>query len=435
MSDSTGLFPASRRVVYYRRLALAVVLIALLGLLHEYNPTRPPVYRATATLQMDVTPISEASIVSAEALDRKDLETARRLNTLAATMPNTALMRNVIEEHGLLNSLDSTDGGLDAREMDSLVLELMSTVRSSVRKGTHLVDISVTHGDQKFAENLANWVSVGMIQQDVDRKFAGRRSAFDVLAREVEKLKTQRNEAESALMDFRERLNLAIPMEEQELVLKRGLEDLRQQATDLSILRDRLESDLRMVAQFGEKPTLDRLEGVVSIYDAEEVRRIRDLIAEHREALLLIENDQEDWLTAHNLAADTLQEQYVREVRKAASGLKMELERLGAKEEGLKRQTVKAEAEMLAFADRRVEYDILARDVAASALLYESVADRVEEFDLSEGLGDAALVLVQEARDATDVSREPNLRRLVLLGCMIGASGFFLIDLMGRLFR
>lgn len=428
MSDQPDRGVVSRRVVIWRRLGLLVFLVGLLGLVYESQRNLEPLYQATATIQMEIKPIEEASIVSAEALDRKDIETAQRLNSLAATTPNTALLRQVILDHDLLSSVPSA--GLDARgqSVESLIRDLWSQVHVAVREGTHLIDISVEHRDSEGAINLANWIASEAIRQDAERKFAGTLSAYGILTNKAERLKVGLNQAESALNAFREKSGLVLTVDEAVSHLTGRLEVLRARQGEAHQSISQLERDRILVAKWGDRPTLDQLRSVPSLYKSKEVARIRELMNRHNDALELEGDDQEEQLARHTKIRIALQKQFDQALRDAHTNINVELERLKAEVPNYQRAIEKVEAELLVLADQQVEQNVLEREMVSRQFLYENVLERIKELDLTRGLIDFPLTIVQEAENSVDISGKNSRLKRVSLGCLMGAACVFLWD-------
>ncbi len=428
MSDPFDLSSTARRIVHARRLALVALLFGFLGLIYDALRPVEPLYRGTATIQMAIEAIEEASIVSAEALDRKDLETVERLNTLAATTPNTGLMRTLVVDNDLLNDKRLADlrGAADS-EM-SLARDLQSAVQVAVREGTHLVDIFVTHRSPELVVDLANWVARGMVQHDADRKFAAVQEPFTILTNEAHGLRVRLDQAEAALAAFRKKEGIAEPLEERWSQLSKRQEGLRLQQDEMDARIVQRERDLNVVAKLGETASLEQLHGVLSVYESREVVRLRNLISKHNKAFELIGEDQEKLLASHTKVATELRQRLDQEIKDAPSTLSSELERLKAEANGIQRISEQAEAEMLELVDREVEYNVLVRDVEARRSLYDSLLERVQVFDLTRGLSDFPLSIVQRAESSVDVSREKSRLRNLSWLCIIGAGCVFLFD-------
>ena len=216
---------------HWGRRVLIVVLVGSLGVLWEFRKPVQSKYRATTTVQVDFGPKSPSGIAAVAGLSDPEYENAERLNTLAALISNTDLMRQVIMDHDLMNDTRFGGEAAGSLSLDFLALRLASQTRAERREGTHLIGISVWYPHQDLAVQLVNWICRGFIKQEGDRRLASNQLTKRVLTQEAERLKIKLRNAEVALIELRKSVKLVLSLEKREALLEEELAELSRQLT------------------------------------------------------------------------------------------------------------------------------------------------------------------------------------------------------------
>ena len=391
-------------------------------------------YRATTTLKVEFKPEMFSFGGSQENYLSNDFRVAS-LNTIVETISNTELMRNVIMDRDLLNRAEFVgrqfvpEGDIYV-SIDRYARMLASSVTASLREGTHLIDISVSHSNPGLARDLVNWVAEGLIKQEGERIRSNTGLAMAVLSEEADRLKQKLMNADAALNDFRKTLNLTLPPEQQEAFLRNNLSQLQQTVVPVRLKIIKVSDDLSLIEDFGERVTVEQLAGILSVQDLDSVKRSRELIQSHMESRGLLSRAKRLSLEADDEVLAHLETLYQKAILDAPASIELELRRLQAYEQSVGDLIEETNKELLELSQVAVEYDLLKNDVETTKSLRESVRQTIREFDLSSGLKKEVLSVVQESEGARDITPLPYRKGIVgaLFGILSGVAIVLLFE-------
>lgn len=402
-----------------------VVVLGVLGVFFETQKSNPPLFRAKATILVESQAFDHRWIPSVKGLSS---EASLDLNTLVDTIPNTKLMRQVIRDNDLLNRPAFAGEKAGEGSLDLLARRLAARSSARTREGTRLIEISTTDRDRNLAVDLVNWIAAGVIKQRAHRGRSGYQVALSVLTNEAKRLKVTLRNAEEALIEFRKVSKLVLPLEQKQALLEKTVADLYLQRTQLAVPMRQLESDLRLIQELGDSASWDELRSMPSISNLEDVERLRTLLDEHEEDLLLAGEDLEKLPADYKDVSRALQGRFNRALKDAPFQLEAELSRLQSEHTSIQSAIMNAENEMLNLSIHAVEYDVLADDVEATRSLYTSVSQRIKEVDLAAGWAREVISIVQEAESAINVSRPSAPLKGALIGCLLGIACVFVFN-------
>lgn len=425
MSDQEDSSPTGKGSVKRGSRILFVVVLGVLGVVFETQRPNPPHYRAQATILVDSQAFDHRWIPSVEGLSS---EATFDLNTLVDTIPNTKLMRQVIKNHDLLNRPTFAGENASSASLDILARRLAARTSARTREGTRLIEISITDRDRNLAVDLVNWIAAGVIKQHAHRGLAGNQVALSVLTNEAKRLKVTLRNAEEALIEFRKVSKLVLPIEQRQALLEETVADLYRQRARLAVPMRQLENDLRLIHDWGDSATQDQLRSLPSISNLKVVDRLRTLIAEREEDLLLVGGDLEKLQANYKDVSRELESRFNRALRDAPFLLEAELSKLQSEHATIQSEIRSAEAEAIDLSIHGVEYGVLADDVEATKSLYTSVRHRIREIELAAGWAREVISIVQEAESAIHVSRPSAPLKGALIGCLLGIACVFVFD-------
>ena len=404
---------------------LFVVVLGVLGVVFETQRPNPPHYRAQATILVDSQAFDHRWIPSVEGLSS---EASLDLSTLVDTIPNTKLMRQVIKNHDLLNRPAFAGENASSASLDILARRLAARTSARTREGTRLIEISITDRDRNLAVDLVNWIAAGVIKQHAHRGLAGNQVALSVLTNEAKRLKLTLRNAEEALIEFRKTSKLVLPLEQKQALLEKTVADLYRQRAQLAVPMRQLERDLRRIHDWGDLATEDQLRSMPSLSYLKDVERLRTLLDEHEEDLLLAGEDLEKLPADYKDVSRALKGRFNRALKDAPFQLEAELSRLQSEHTSIQSAIMNAEDEILDLSVHGVEYDVLADDVEATKSLYTSVRQRIREIELAAGWAREVISIVQEAESAIHVSRPSAPLKWALIGCLLGIACVFVFN-------
>ena len=392
-----------------------------------------PYYRATATIQVDY---QQSSVLDdIEQVGTQDLSDYDVLNTIVETIANTKLMREVIRDHDLINREEFAGENAGSGSIDDLARNLAGRTSAKLREETRLIDLSISDSDKTLARELINWIAAGYIKQHANRRVAASQVANNVLTGEAERLKLKLRNAEEALINFRKTSKLVVSLDDRTALLA---ETISKRSDALDVLEGEialLKADLARIAEFGDEPTYDQLRTITSISSN---KLIQDRYAELQSQEGLVNSLMTRYKEKHPKVV--LEKRNLDDMRSAFENalydspflLEAKLGQLESQKTNLSHQLQAAEEESLQLSTHAVEYNVLQREVDATKTLYESVLNRIKEIDLTSGLDDEVISIVEEAEGAINIagSADSTVTIGLLFGIAIGMGIIYLLHML-----
>jgi len=186
--DIRTVFVFIREKSWIIALCIAVSIIAAA----IYLKKAPKVYEATATVQVEQ---EEQKIVKVEQVIQEDLKSQEILNTIVQKFKNRQLLERVLESNKMFAAVGTIPpGSTTPITRDSIIARFDGNVKTSLRRQTRLIDISVRDEDPKLAAQLANSLVEQYIELDSQLRSTTTKSAYEFLKDESERLKKKLEE-------------------------------------------------------------------------------------------------------------------------------------------------------------------------------------------------------------------------------------------------
>ncbi len=431
---------------------LAAVVATILVLVALQIFTATPLYRATATLQIDpenqkVLPYEEVDTSSssgwyfeeylwtqAEKLQSTSL--GRRVTARLGLADHPA-MRRKVRSGALTDAVAATRGALRSllggasEEPEPTAGEppapnLISGLEVETVRGTRLIRVSFDSPNAALSAQVANTVVEEFIEQHLESRFQATTRASEFLQRQLDELKVAVERSEEALLSYA-RANNIVNLGERETLERKRLSDLNDEFTraesEMIARRARYEALRNAPAELlAAQPDGDRIARVASRLSEAElqlagmsghygpewpaVKRLRLEIAELREQLeserrAAIGSAQRDYQVAREryrklLEAETAQRRLVEALNEAS-----------------------------------IQYNILKRESDTNKELYEGLLQRLKEAGVAAGLRSSNIRMADQAEVPTIVAYPKKARTLTLalvVGLLLGVGGAFLME-------
>jgi len=419
-----------------RRLWLAVlVTLAIVGLAVAYVVLAPEVYESSAVIYVE--PKNEGSAFNGiRGANQASWESLDALKSMAGGIANGNVILRVVERLGLRDDpdfLEPKEGGYTDAEMVEIVGE---RVEAELRRGTRLIDVSVQDESPERARDMA----AAFIDE------------FQALIREQNQSSSKRS---------RELLEKeAANQLERVLAAEEKLQEFRMRHTDLALDEDKdYESkkleDLETMLGEAESQVIQRrseFEQYQSIPD-EEIERVFEIgsygNADHIQKLLLARNQKRaefvkirkqygpEHPTYQSYESDLegLEEEVKRVARGVGDSIEKAYQRAVEHEENLREKVREQRRELIEVDGIRKEFRTLKRAVDSAYSTYESLLDRINDTDVTEGVDETVVRVFSEPLvPAEPVSPRKKLT-VVIAGFFGSMSGLALVVGLGLLDR
>ena len=188
-------------------LIISCVVLALAAAA-AYVKWTPRVYEAVATVQVEQ---EDPKVVKTEQVVSEDLHELDDLNTVSEKIYNAALLQQVLAANHLLPP-EGTDltNDLKTPAREKIIKQFARDVKTSLRRNTRLIDITVRNTDRRLAARLVNSLVDSIWHRMHFAQFTTTERANMFLQQEAERQKKKLEASEQALQDYRRRIGLVL---------------------------------------------------------------------------------------------------------------------------------------------------------------------------------------------------------------------------------
>ena len=361
--------------------------------------TRKDVYEVMATVQVEE---ESPLVVGIQDVTKENTRLPEELKTVEQQLITRNLLLRVIK----MNKLDDKTLGffqpgffqkMQGSEMSEsdMVDALGHCFSVKLRRGTRLVDITVSHEDPKMARTLASSLIEQSLSQNAEWRVNPSRDANKVLMDEADRLKQTVERAEQALEDYREK-NHAVSLDDKQNIIVERLKDLNLRVARAQNDTLALESDVAQIEKIGRQP--EKLLAIGSIANAPSVLDAQRVSMTKEGAFAVLrqrygpENPQfaqaERELQQVRAALDAA-------VLNAADSLRSRYESAKFSQQTSERMLKEQELVALDLNKKATQYAALSRDLEADRELYASVVKRLKEMGVIQNVNKDHLRVVE----------------------------------------
>ncbi len=321
---------------------------------------------------------------------------------------------------------------------EGLARAMAGMVRPSIRRGTRLIDLYVTHPDPVMAQRLAEAVGREYIRNSIERRASLSEEALRYLLEEEERLKTNLQKSEAAVADYKAKNPDALQLGGGTAatgsqtgsgagsggprggLVEDKLQDLNNKVTASKADRIRLEGELEQIQQ--SRDNIDALLQISSISSAPMVTEARRTVTQIEAAIttyaLRYKDKHPKMISAKASLADAKAK--LREAVLAQPAiLRNAIEQSKGTEASMSRALQDQQGVAVALNRTAIGWQELARQAETDRALYESVIRQIKETSLSKDVKSNAVSVIEHSPlPQSPVSPRPT--RTILLGLLGG---------------
>ena len=360
-----------------------------------YTQRAERIYAASVVLEVEQ---REDTILKIEKVAQDELRGQEVLNTIAQNLKNPVLFQRVIVTNGLAtNQLFYASASTNQATDDHLAKQLGRMVEVKVRRGTRLIDLTVSHTNAQLAATLANSLVSEFLLMKFEQNVAASQGANTFLTTELERLKGEVQRTEQEVQDYRREKN-SVSLEERMDIIIPQLRDYSLRVTQAEATRIKLESEFEQVKEAGEDAAKLLVLPIVT-YDPS--------VVEAKTAIALVEKEfavlKQRYKHKHPKYIQTQQQladarnNFSNTVLRVQSTVAASLESARSAEAGLKLALKQVEKMAMDLNEQLIQYNVLAREVDASRALFEQVLTRLKETSVTTEMRSDNVVVVQPA--------------------------------------
>ncbi len=411
-----------RNVVYmllenYRLITFCLVIAAVLTTI--YLTRAPTVYAATGVLKYEP---AQPKILNMEGMAHDDAHgedvMSEKVTEIEQLLKNPSTLARIVATNNLTRDprFDLPGPLTPAREV---ILESKLFVMTSIklRKGTHLIDVTIEHSDPRLCSQIANSMLDEIIRQNSESYKEASQEAVAFLGEEAQELQHKLNEAESKLQTYKDQ---SLTLEQRQAIVAENLKGLNEKVESAKAERVRLETVYQRVHEVGDD--VQQLMGLPAIAADPGVAAAR---AEVTKQEIEFANIRQVYLDKHPTyiqaenKLDQLDQALSNTVVKAAQVTGVAYENALAQEVALGNELSKQEEQAQALNKQFVPYNVLMRDIEQYRALYDSVVKRMGEATIAGNYTTQSIQVFQKA-ETPKKPIKPNRPAIFVLGILAG---------------
>lgn len=402
-------------------IALCVALALAAGAAYLY--ITPKTYTSTAVVQVEQ---EATNIVNIQDVTREDLKSLEAVKTVEGALTSRSLMLRVVRANGLDREAGFYGDGksLAALTDAQLISGLANRVDIKLRRGTRLIDISVTDTEAERAARLARSFVDESIRFGAEQKSTATGSVNAMLMKQAEELKARLAKSEQALQDYREQHG-TVSLEEKQNITADKLKEINKALQEARGDRIRLEADLPKLRQMGTLPVEELLaiQGVAKAVDVIDTQKL--ITAKESEFAQIKKRYLElhpRYIEAKEQTRD-LRQALERTARKVGSTLANSVE-AGRQTETMLEQALQEQDRLgLELSRVAIPYNALLRDRETDRILLDNVIARVKETSFTGGIDKTNIRLIEDPVVPRWPSKpqKPRILAMALLAGLLGS--------------
>lgn len=283
-------------------------------------------------------------------------------------------------------------------------------------RNSHLVQINYDSTLPTFSARVANAVANGFIAASMDRRFGASSYARKYLQDQLSQLRSRLTDSEKALVSFAQKENLVPSSTDGSSLSAQNLTDLN--ASLAKAQNDRISAQsLWDQAKNAKGAALPAAVLQNSIYYTLK-QQLAQLEGQYQDKLGTFKPDYPTMVSLSKNIAE-VKKQIDHELASVRASIKANYDAAVANETMLKQQLATLRAQTLDVNSRSIKYNILKRDVDTNRQLYNAVLQRYKEIGLAGGAKTHNIFVVDSAI-VPGGRFSPNLTHNVMLGLLLG---------------
>ncbi|MBW2508438.1 MAG: polysaccharide biosynthesis tyrosine autokinase [Deltaproteobacteria bacterium] len=434
------------RVLVEHKWVIAIITAAVVVLGAVWTARTPRIYEATCTLEYNPSPSKPLGGSVEDVADPIGSYWATRefFQTQNLVIASRDIAERVVRRLGLhedpsyLPQDEDTVGKTGDVEATALALQSRLTVEPVGE--TRIVRVHVRDVKPERAKLIADALAQAYVDKTVEDRLASTDRARDWLENQLATLRTDLDEAELALHNFKKGHNvLSVSMEDRQNLVAGDIQATNDKLTETRNRRIELEARARRLKASLNR-SLEQIDPALMDADAALGQLILELRSktQERDALAVKYGAEHPAMKRLEQEIGVLERQATRERDALIESAENDVEQIRAVEQGLRAAAGEAHSAGLNLNLREIDYRRLNHDRDNKAKLYEIVLQRLTETDITRMLRTTHVRLLDRALvPASPVSPSfvKNLGASLLAGLLLGLAAAFFMSRLDRTVR
>ncbi|MEA3212781.1 MAG: polysaccharide biosynthesis transport protein [Chthoniobacter sp.] len=358
---------------------LIVICVIIGGVLGgAYISRSPRIFGSREVIQVEQ---QAQKVINIQEVNPQETQSSELVRTIEQNLVSLSLLDRVAKENNL-----SGDGA-----------SLAGKVTAKIRPGTRLIDIVAEDQKPGLAQTIAHSVVREFIRQSVEQRTGSTEVASEFLIQEGQRLKAHLEKSEQALQSYKEQTQ-AVSLEERQNITVAKLKDLNQRVTEAKTERLRLESDFGDVEKF--RGDNERLNAIASVAANPGLINFRSNLGSLEAGVAALSERyraKNPKLIQARSQLENMRARLPMEIARAAASVVTIFEASKSTEQKFDQALREQELAALNLAKLSIPYNVLMREVESDRALYESVLKRMKETDVTRGLEQNNVRIIETA--------------------------------------
>lgn len=400
--------------------ALATFLIVL-GLIMVWTYHQTPLYRATATVQVDSDTMKVLNIQDVLSTDTRD---EQYINTQVKILRSRTLCEQVVQNLRL--DRNSTFLAYAGAQGD-LAGALQRCLTVQPERGTSLLDIRADHPDPQIAADLANGMAKQYIKQNLDKRMSASTDAVRWLREQADEYKVKVEKSEEALSQYRQRTK-AFSLDERQNVVVDQLKALSANVTQAKQARVLAEAEWKAVKSLldqGSNPT-----DISAILSSPKVGELRRQLNDKQIALAVLREryrEQHPSMIAIQTELSEISSNLNNACQDAIKTIESNFLLAKSKEDSMENALKEQEMVALEVDAIQPDYNMLKRNAESDRQIYDSILTRMKEAGVTGKLESNNIRLVDPVQVPSSPYK-PNKGRNFAVGLLLGIGAAYALS-------
>jgi polysaccharide biosynthesis transport protein len=306
----------------------------------------------------------------------------------------------------------------ETSDESALVGSFIGRVGVDPVRGSHLVDVTFTAEDPKFAAEAVNTLVSEYVSENLEIKLRSTQAMIDWLTKELENQQKRVEESEKALAEYREKENALSLDDKQNIVLSRlnQLNDAATRARTARVQKESLYNQVKSISTgtapdaipiIAQNPTVQDRKGKLAELQREKVKLLERYGEKHPQVVNI------------NATLSDAQRQLDLELSMAVQSVRNEYETALLEERTLSKNLEGAKAEATDLNRKGIGYGVMEREAKSNRQVYEALLTREKELRVSANSRTNNIRIVDRA-EVPRAPITPGGRRTWLMSVLVG---------------
>jgi capsular exopolysaccharide synthesis family protein len=280
---------------------------------------------------------------------------------------------------------------------EMLVKKLGLNYKTTIRKGTSLIDITAEHPSTQIAEMLVTALIKEFQRQTIEQRKAVTDEGIAALMEESQRLQARLKKSEMELQSFQEHQGSSAFQDSRNNVVIEKLKRLNMEAAQAEADRIKFETTYAQIT--AAEGNFEKLQNLSVIANDPQFVQIRTAIDELRTAITVLQRryreKHPDLISLKKRLSET-ERDLEEKILVICEVARQNLDRARATEKSLQAGLKEQEQASLALNRESIEFKSLARQLQTDQVLYEAVFRRIHEMNVAKGIEPPVIHMVDE---------------------------------------